>query len=46
MNKRKLKIKAANKIIDIRNVDHVAKDLVFLSENKKNGSFNVSSGQG
>lgn len=46
MNKRKLKIKAANKIIDIRNVDHVAKDLVFLSENKKNGNFNVSSGQG
>ena len=45
MNKRKLKIKAANKIIDIRNVDHVAKDLVFLSENKKNGNFNVSSGQ-
>ena len=45
-NKEKLHIKAANKIIDIRNVDHVGKDLVFLSKNKKNGTFNVSSGHG
>ena len=45
-HKRKLRINAANKIIDLRDVNEVGKDIVFLTKSKKNGIFNVSSGRG
>lgn len=41
-----LLINNANAVIDLRHVEDVAKDVVYLSSQKKDGEFNVSSGRG